>query len=136
MYFLCDITNHLSELNELNLKLQGGNKFVWELARTIKEFRIKLDLLKNQIEENDLSHFPALYEHRNEIDDSFHFGQFIERIIEEFEKRFQDFQKYSLEFQFIFEENKIGELSKQFEVENTCLKNTFGRRSLIKQWIN
>lgn len=123
MFFLCDITNHL---NDLDLKLQGKNKFIWDSARIVTEFTLKLKTFKAQLEENDYSFFPILQSVQREIDDTFRFVQFIDKLVEEFEARFQDFKKFSLAFQFIknpfiFDQNKTEELSKIFGVSKTSL---------------
>lgn len=57
LYFLADITKHL---NELNLKLQGKDKYIWDLAKLVREFSLKLNAFKNQIEENDYTFFSTL----------------------------------------------------------------------------
>lgn len=61
LYFLCDITSHLSDLN---LKLQGPNKFIWDLSKIIQEFKLKLTAFKSQINENDFTFFPKLLENQ------------------------------------------------------------------------
>jgi len=98
LFFLCDITKHL---NEVNLKLQGKNKFIWDLARTVTEFMRKLQVFKEQIKENDFSFFPSLKEIESKINDTAPYVEFIDGLIREFDSRFQDFKKYGLAFQFI-----------------------------------
>lgn len=87
MFFLCDITNHL---NELNLKLQGKDKFIWDQARIVTEFTLKLITFLAQFKEKDFTFFPILQSKQEDIDDTFHFEQFIEKLIEEFDRDFKN----------------------------------------------
>ena len=43
LFFLCDITSHL---NDLNIKLQGKGKLVFDLLGAVNGFRVKLKLFK------------------------------------------------------------------------------------------
>lgn len=111
--------------------------FIYDLARTITEFTWKFTVFKEQIEENDFGFFPTLHSHLVEIGDTLPFVQFIDRLIEKFESRFQDFKKYGLAFQFIknpfiFDENKTEELSELLEVKKTSLKYD---NSLLKEGV-
>lgn len=54
--FLCDITNHL---NQLNLQLQGGDANVGELFEKVNAFRVNLDIFLADIEGGKLL-FPTL----------------------------------------------------------------------------
>lgn len=45
LYFLADITKHL---NELNVRLQGKNEFIWDMAKDVQEFKLKLVAFKIQ----------------------------------------------------------------------------------------
>lgn len=133
LYFLCDITNHL---NELNLKLQGRDKFVWDLAKTVMDFRLKLTSFKCQIQENDFTFFPTLKENQNARNyNTSRFVNFINILIEQFESRFSDFQKYNLAFKFLknpfdFDSMKVEELSVLFGTKKTHLEFDI---SLIEQ---
>lgn len=55
--FLCDITQHL---NELNLKMQGRNKTVYELYTAVKVFSDKLDVLEQSVRGSDYRFFPTV----------------------------------------------------------------------------
>ena len=57
--FLVDITSHI---NDLNLKLQGKENLIFDLYRTVNEFRRKLVFFESQLEGRNLSHFPCLKE--------------------------------------------------------------------------
>ncbi|KAL4721338.1 hypothetical protein ACJJTC_006484 [Scirpophaga incertulas] len=89
--FLTDIFKHI---NDLNLKLQGKGKLVWELMSEVKSFTRKLDLFINDVGSERL-HFPNL----NKIissDSEIDVGQyktFITDLKSEFENRFVDFKK-------------------------------------------
>lgn len=129
LFFLCDLINHL---NELNLKLQGREQFVWDMAKIVNEFRLKLILFKTEINANDLTHFPTLQKHfdicfiENKSDDEICFVKYIDTLIDEFETRFSDFKKHDVAFKFIknpfdFDSAKIAQLSEIFEEKEAHL---------------
>lgn len=128
LYFLCDITQHL---NELNLKLQGPNKYIWELAKHVQEFKLKLILFKNQIIDNDFSLFQRLSEHEladdGELYDTHFFIHFLDILITEFDSRFSDFKEFDLAFKFLknpflFDEGNIESLANIFVINKNHLK--------------
>lgn len=144
LYFLADITKHL---NELNLKLQGKGKFIWDLAKLVQEFSLKLIAFRNQIIENDYSFFPTLQQNEpnskadasiegeNDSYDTNLFIQFIDVLIEEFDARFSDFKKFSLAFKFlknpfIFDEEETQNLADIFNTKKSHLEFDI---SLIKE---
>lgn len=104
LFFLCDLINHL---NTLNLKLQGRGQFVWDMARSVAEFKLKLILFKTEIEADDFSQFPSLKEHfsicfvEDKNRDKVRFVKYLSTLIEEFETRFSDFKKHALSFKFL-----------------------------------
>lgn len=129
LFFLCDLVNHL---NELNLKLQGREKLIFDLVKTVNEFRLKLDLFKNEIEEEDYTCFPTLLKNFDEpgVYNTNRFIEFIDVLISEFDTRFSDFKLHDLAFKFIknpfdFDSTKIDELSKIFEVKKSHLEFDF-----------
>lgn len=71
---LTDISTHL---NDLNLKLQGKNKNIFEMISSIDGFKQKLEILKNQISKNELNHFPCCQKIAIEFEGSNfeHFGR-------------------------------------------------------------
>lgn len=130
LFFLCDLVNHL---NTLNLKLQGREQFVWDLAKIVMEFKLKLVLFKNEIDEGDFVHFPTLKEHysicfiEDKRNDKIRFMKYLDTLIDEFETRFSDFKKHDLAFKFLknpfdLDSAKITELSEIFEVKKAHLE--------------
>lgn len=129
LYFLADITKHL---NELNVKLQGKNKFIWDLAKDVQEFKLKLIAFKNQINEKDFSFFPVLdtkqYSEEFELGyDTDIFIQYIDTLVNAFDSRFADFQKFQLAFKFlknpfVCDPNNIQKLSDLFGTKKTHLE--------------
>lgn len=129
LYFLADITKHL---NELNVRLQGKNKCIWDLAKDIQEFKLKLVAFKNQINENDFTFFPLL--DTNQYNEEFElrydtniFIQYIDILINAFDSRFEDFQKFQLAFKFlknpfVCDPNNIQKLSDLFGTKKTHLE--------------
>jgi len=124
-YFMCDITKHL---NELNLKLQGKQKFIWKLFKDIFEFKLKLGAFKDQLAEDDFTFFSTLNAHKKKIVYRTElFVQSIEVLIEEFESRFSDFSRYEVAFKFfkhpfIFDKTHAKELSEILNVRKTHLE--------------
>lgn len=57
LYFLSDISSHF---NELNLKLQGKDKLICDLSKSVIEFRLKLELFIQQLSDYDFTHFESL----------------------------------------------------------------------------
>ncbi|KAK1889687.1 General transcription factor II-I repeat domain containing protein 2 [Dissostichus eleginoides] len=86
--FLADITSHL---NDLNLKLQGKNNTVCELMSAVRAFQRKLEVFKSDLQEGML-HFPKLLEQtKGDNRPQNHVG-FLEKLIENFKTRFDDFR--------------------------------------------
>ncbi|KFM69639.1 Zinc finger BED domain-containing protein 5, partial [Stegodyphus mimosarum] len=55
--FLCDITD---KLNSLNLDLQGDNKIISQMANKIFAFEEKLNMYKEEIQNQKLQNFPTM----------------------------------------------------------------------------
>ncbi|XP_029656655.1 zinc finger BED domain-containing protein 5-like [Octopus sinensis] len=55
--FLTDIT---SKLNELNLELQGKNRYIIDMISSINAFIMKLELWISQIRKENFTHFPNI----------------------------------------------------------------------------
>ena len=90
--FLTDMTNHL---NVLNLYLQEKGQSISHLAGHVEGFRSKLVLFTNCLQNNNLAHFPSCSVIKEEYSNA-DFTQFVSNITslsEEFQNRFQDFEK-------------------------------------------
>lgn len=129
LFFLADITKHL---NELNLKLQGRNKFIWDLAKDVQQFKLKLVAFKNQIIDNDYTFFPILAANleKEEFELGYNTDVFIRSLdilVNAFDARFSDFKKFHLAFHFLknpfnIDENDIQTLSDLFNAKKTHLE--------------
>ena len=94
--FIVDITTHL---NELNVRLQKRGQYANELYGHVKAFQNKLRLWKRQIEQEDLSHFTTLREIGLYPGKGEEFGQQLQKLLDEFLSRFQDFKSHELSFE-------------------------------------
>ncbi|KAJ4920930.1 hypothetical protein JOQ06_016525 [Pogonophryne albipinna] len=86
--FLADITSHL---NDLNLKLQGKNNTVCELMSAVRAFQRKLEVFKSDLQEG-LLYFPKLLEQTKGENRPQNHVAFLEKLIENFKIRFDDFR--------------------------------------------
>lgn len=95
-HFLCNLaflTDLTSQLNALNLKLQGRKQNISQLYGHIEGFRKKLDIMEIALKTNNTAHFPSCQQVKEENSDA-NFSLFHEVIIDiknEFQNRFQDF---------------------------------------------
>lgn len=91
--FLVDLTSHL---NNLNIKLQGNNQLISQLANHVAAFEQKLKLFQSQLTKGELGHFPTYQtmlekhsvSHKNET-----YATKIGKLREVFDRRFGDFKK-------------------------------------------
>ncbi|XP_068191985.1 zinc finger BED domain-containing protein 5-like isoform X1 [Antennarius striatus] len=92
--FLTDLTNML---NDFNLELQGKNKKVIDMIRSVNVFKGKIQHLSSNLQEHDLENFQNL---RSELEmrektcvevDISRYIQQIDNYLSEFDKCFQDF---------------------------------------------
>uniref|UniRef100_K7GCV0 Uncharacterized protein n=1 Tax=Pelodiscus sinensis TaxID=13735 RepID=K7GCV0_PELSI len=87
--FLADITG---KLNILNLELQGKDKHVAQMIGSVKSFKAKLILWMSHMKTKSLVHFPSMK--KMVCDSDFNPSPFvihIQTLLEQFEKRFQQF---------------------------------------------
>ncbi|CAL8319446.1 unnamed protein product [Arctogadus glacialis] len=77
-------------MNDLNLKLQGNGNTVCQLISAVRAFQRKLELYKGDLQE-ELLHFPKLLEQTKEKDAHQKHIAFVEKMIENFRTRFDDF---------------------------------------------
>lgn len=90
--FITDLTHHL---NILNLKLQKTNQVISQLYSHVDSFRRKLQLFKNQLENNILHFFPSCQILLEEHGTSCNFKNYIniiDSLINQFNTRFTDFE--------------------------------------------
>lgn len=91
------ITDLISHLNNLNLKLQKANQTISQLVSHIDSFRRKLTLLKNHLEKDILHFYPSCQilftEHGKDCDFKKHF-HLIDLLITQFDTRFSDFEMF------------------------------------------
>lgn len=132
MAFLTDFTSILSHLN---LELQGKNKTVIDMISSIDAYKTKFILLTDDLQQNNMNHFPNmadnLQKHKNI---NYEIGKYvaeIQNVIEDFEVRFQDFEKIKeiVEFtSFPFKKDliakRIGQkIADLFDMEQNVLEN-------------
>ncbi|XP_026816124.1 general transcription factor II-I repeat domain-containing protein 2A-like [Rhopalosiphum maidis] len=100
--FLTDITAHL---NTLNVELQGKDGTIIELLSSINGFKSKLILLKSQLNESNLNNFPNLkdfFEKQKCTVAVEIYCSEVEKVYNEFERRFKDIQKLEPIITFMF----------------------------------
>uniref|UniRef100_A0A3Q3BZE1 Uncharacterized protein n=1 Tax=Haplochromis burtoni TaxID=8153 RepID=A0A3Q3BZE1_HAPBU len=85
--FLVDITSHL---NELNLKLQGKDNSICQLMTAVRCFQRKLEVFKEDLQ-GHYAHFPTVKEQVQGQRDVSSFVDFVDKLIENFSKRFDNF---------------------------------------------
>uniref|UniRef100_A0A3B1K1Z5 SPIN-DOC-like zinc-finger domain-containing protein n=1 Tax=Astyanax mexicanus TaxID=7994 RepID=A0A3B1K1Z5_ASTMX len=84
--FLADIMSHL---NGLNLQLQGKNNSICDLMTAVRSFQRKLQVFKEDLQ-GDYTHFPKVKQVQGHRDVS-SFVEFVDKLIENFSKRFDSF---------------------------------------------
>jgi len=134
--FLTDLTEHL---NYLNLNLQGNGKLVHELFFDIKAFQRKLDLFRQQFQQNIFPHFPCCDSLRKQISTTFTFP--VQKCIanitllqNELNRRFQDF--YNNEKSFVLFHNPfeivVDDIAINMQLELIDLQSNDELKSLFK----
>jgi len=94
--FLTDISAHM---NTLNLKLQGKNLLISDLANNILAFQVKLLLFQSQLEKNNTCHFPnshSMFEKYNQ--QAITYAEHIHKLQLLFKERFKDFDTDKIDF--------------------------------------
>ncbi|XP_075207832.1 general transcription factor II-I repeat domain-containing protein 2-like [Anomaloglossus baeobatrachus] len=94
--FLTDVTEHL---NELNLKLQGQKHIITIMFDSVKAFKCKLSLWAKQLQSGNLAHFSAMQSLVQTTPDRLKmYSDIILQLLQEFNRRFHDFQDLETEF--------------------------------------
>lgn len=89
--FLTDITGHL---NDLNIKLQGKDQFIFQLMSNIKAFKQKLCLFQDHLKINNFAHFPYCQKMHEKFPlMKMQYDDQIQILRNAFDKRFSDFEK-------------------------------------------
>uniref|UniRef100_A0A4X2KNG3 SPIN-DOC-like zinc-finger domain-containing protein n=1 Tax=Vombatus ursinus TaxID=29139 RepID=A0A4X2KNG3_VOMUR len=101
LYFLCDITGHL---NELNLQLQGKNQLIFQIIAAVKAFKMKLRLFKSQLSKGEMCHFTTCMKHiplckHAELGEKY--SNDIELLIQEFDRRLTLSKEDDIKFKLI-----------------------------------
>lgn len=118
--FLVDIT---SQLNALNVNLQGNEKLFTNLCDNIAAFKMKLQLFIRQLETGTLSNFPTLLSRSAEcVLNLDHYKEKVQSLLDAFQARFSEFdaeQDNVILFTnpFAFPENKICMLEPNLQQE-------------------
>lgn len=98
LWGLAILTDLTSQLNDLNLKLQGKERLVSQLYSDMKTFQAKLKLLQQHSERGTPSHFPSCEELTQDEKVSFvlvpctWMVKLLDLFDENFEARFSDFK--------------------------------------------
>ena len=88
------LTDMMSHFNNLNVKLQGEKRIIFDLITAIRAFQKKLEIFKHNIQ-NNLIHFLSLLEQcKGKKDDRC--VQFIDKLINNFTVRFSDFSRENI----------------------------------------
>lgn len=97
LVFLVDITGLLSELN---IKLQGRDQLITHMNDTVASFKKKLIIWQNHLKVGNLAYFPMCQQFKNQSE-NYTFSKYcdrIEKIKDEFDTRFKDFEEHQDEF--------------------------------------
>lgn len=132
---LAFLTDFTSILSHLNLELQGKNKTIIDMISSIDAYKTKFILLIEDLQQNNMNHFPNMADNLQKNKNiSYEIDKYvaeIQNVMEDFEKRFQDFKKIKeiVEFtSFPFKKDLIvKEISKKiadlFDMEQNALEN-------------
>ena len=119
-FFLGDITSHL---NDLNIKLQGKGKLIFDLPAAVNAFKVKLRLFKSQLSKGMLTHFPIclkLILSERQLAIEIKYAEQIEVLIEEFNNRLTLSTKEKLHLKII-----VNPFLKQLHIDKWNLSNSW-----------
>ncbi|XP_060774626.1 protein FAM200A-like [Neoarius graeffei] len=96
MAYVCFLSDIMSHLNHLNLKLQGKNHTVADMYEAIEAFQGKLNIFERDIRGRKL-HFPRLQQHceKNGMREDPAMVHFVTKLAENFKERFESNRKLS-----------------------------------------
>ncbi|XP_045465147.1 general transcription factor II-I repeat domain-containing protein 2A-like isoform X1 [Harmonia axyridis] len=124
--FLTDITMHL---NTINFQLQGKGKTIIDMISAINAFKIKLQLMIDQLKRKDLKHFPSLKARIPLLNYDIYEAE-LSNILGQFEIRFYDFNKLaniasfmSYPFSCSNIEELATEIASQFNMDSCSVEN-------------
>ena len=119
-FFLGDITSHL---NDLNIKLQGKGKLIFDLPAAVNAFKVKLRLFKSQLSKGMLTQFPIclkLILSERHLAIEIKYAEQIEVLIEEFNNRLTLSTKEKLHLKII-----VNPFLKQLHIDKWNLSNSW-----------
>lgn len=93
----------LSELNMLNLQLQGKGKFVFDMYNDVNSFTNGLQKRANDLQRMDFTLFPSLIERQEKItaEQCASYATIVAELHLDFQNRFADFRKINLVLSFM-----------------------------------
>ncbi|KAA8589615.1 hypothetical protein FQN60_012980, partial [Etheostoma spectabile] len=80
-------------MNELNVKLQGKDQFVYDMYTNVRAFKSKLTLFYRQISNESFTHFPTLATHKEATRHAKTYSQSLNDLHREFCHWFSDLKK-------------------------------------------
>ncbi|XP_051788407.1 general transcription factor II-I repeat domain-containing protein 2B-like [Erpetoichthys calabaricus] len=99
--WLCDLAfavDILTHMNELNVKLQGKDQFVYEMYTNVRAFKTKLALFSKQMSNNSFVHFPLLATLKEPPRLAKKYRKSLDNLHGEFCPRFSDLEKFTSHF--------------------------------------
>ncbi|XP_030595640.1 interferon-induced very large GTPase 1-like [Archocentrus centrarchus] len=103
--WLCDFAfavDIFSHMNELNVNIQGKDRFVHDLYTSVKAFKAKLALFSKQILNESFTHFPTLATLKEEAGAKVKkYSETLDALHKEFCRRFVDFEKINKSLQLV-----------------------------------
>lgn len=89
-------------MNELNVNIQGKDRFVHDLYTSVKAFKAKLALFSKQILNESFTHFPTLATLKEEAGAKVKkYSESLDALHKEFCRRFVDFEKINKSLQLV-----------------------------------
>jgi len=102
--WLCDFAfavDIFSHMNELNVNIQGKDRFVHDMYTNVKAFKTKLALFSKQILNKSFTHFPTLATLKEAGANVKKYSESLDALHGEFCRRFSDFEKIDKSLQLV-----------------------------------